>query len=116
MSTAALQAIKETKTGEIVASIIATPVGNATSIPTGLTNLGLGLSEKSGNLDPNPSPMNVSSTATAGANIRTERISLSPSPRITEVTITITAVAASAKVNPRAAFALRYCLGVTGRA
>ena len=115
MSTAKLPATSETRIGEIVASIIATPVGNATSIPTGLTNLGLGLSEKSGYLDANPSPMNVSSTATAGASIRTERNSFSPSPRITEVTMTITAVAASAKANARAAFALRYCLGVTGR-
>src|SRR5712691_4988780 len=80
MSTAMLPAIRETMTGEIDASIIATPVGNATSIPTGFTNLGLGLSEKSGNLDANPSPINVSSTATAGANIRAERISLSPEP------------------------------------
>src|SRR2546426_10218000 len=115
MSTAMLPATKEMMTGEIDASIIATPVGNATSIPTGFTNLGLGLSEKSGNLDANPSPINVSSTATAGANSRAERISLSPSPRNTEVTTTITAVAASAKVNARGAFALRDCLGVTGK-
>src|SRR5436189_101300 len=80
MSTAMLPATKEMMTGEIDASIIATPVGNASSIPTGFTNLGLDLSEKSGNLDANPSPINVSSTATAGANIRAERISLSPSP------------------------------------
>src|SRR5712691_11440604 len=115
MLKASLPAIRETTTGEIVASIIATPVGNAISIPTGLTNLGLGLSEKSGNLDANPSPMKVSSTATAGASIRTEKISSSPSLRIADVKTTIIAVTASAKVNARAAFALRYCLGVTGK-